>query len=477
MNIRASRFILIVLLVILLNACATGQSSTNLDIYPVHPKLAQYYNNIGGLSTLGPAIAESITKPDGKIQQYLQAGLLEYDPDRRQSRLVPIGLEFVSRENPNTQATTALGRYVDGYTVPNEFLALYDRIGPENVGQPLTNPHINAEHERYEQYFENLGFCITKQDPSYVRLLPYGEWHKANKGPTPEPPMAIPDSEYASKAANVMQTIADRLGDDLTGGRLTTLFIDMNGNATQLYYNVGMVVVPDNPDQIQWLLLPQLLDIQPTSLVARRDGPFYFWMPEGIQNGRGHNVPNLFWDFIIRNGGLEVSGAPITEIFYPSNDKFSIRQCFEHLCMDYDQKAPKSIRTHVAPLGFQYYQLYMAPSPTPTPLNLMAAMDEIVLQAWETYPRITIKQSQEISVYITKNGAPMAGVQLTLYVQMPDGSFTTYILPPCDSNGQTAQTLALIDAPNNTIIPYKVCVAYNSTQICIEETFWIVNIP
>lgn len=477
MNIRASRLILIVLLVILSNACEAGQSSINAEIYPVHPKLLQYYNNIGGLSTLGPAIAESITKPDGKIQQYFQAGLLEYVPGQNQTRLVPIGSEFVSRQNPSTQATAGQGRIVNGYLIPDEFLALYDRIGPENVGQPLTNPHISSEHECYEQYFENLGFFITSQDPSDVQLLPYGEWHKANKGPTPEPPMAIPDSKYASRAANMIEGIADRLDDDLTGGRLTTLFIDMNGNAVQLYNNVGMAVIPDKPDQVQWLLLPQLLDIQPTSLVARKDGPFYFWTPGGIQNSNGHNVPNLFWDFIIKNGGLEVSGAPITEIFYPSNDKSVIRQCFDHLCMDYDKRAPQSIRIHPAPLGFQYYQLHLAPSPTPTMAIVVAPLAETALQAWETYPRITTQQSQEIGVYITKNGAPMEDIQLTLYVQMPDGSFVTYIMPPSDSNGQTAQVLEPIDAPNNTIIPYKVCVAHNSTQFCIEETFWIVNTP
>jgi hypothetical protein len=474
---RASRYIFIVLLVILLNACEAGLSSTNPDIYSVHPKLSQQYDEIGGLSTLGPTISESITKPDGKIQQYFQAGVLEYDPEQHKTKLVPIGLEFVSRENPNTQASAANGRIVDGYVIPNEFLALYDRIGPENVGQPLTNLHINTEYERYEQYFENLGFFITKKDPSKVHLLPYGNWYKSNQGLTPEPPMAIPDSKYVSRAAFVMQTIADRLGDDLTGGQLTAVFIDLNGNAVQLYNNVGMAVIPDSPAQVQWLLLPQLLDIQPTSLVARRDGPFYFWMPEGNQDGKGHNVPNLFWDFIIKNGGLVVSGAPITEIFYPSNDVSLIRQCFEHLCMDYDRKAPKSIQIHPAPLGFQYYQLYLAISPSPTQESSATSTAELVLQAWETYPRITSKQSQEISFYITKNGVPMADVQLTLEVQMPDGSFMTYLIPPSDSNGQTAQVLRPIDAPNNTIIPYKVCVAHNSTHFCIEETFWIMDNP
>jgi hypothetical protein len=48
---------------------------------------------------------------------------------------------------------------VDGYQVYDKFSGLDQELGGiEAVGKPLTGVHKNLEKNRYEQFFENLGF-------------------------------------------------------------------------------------------------------------------------------------------------------------------------------------------------------------------------------------------------------------------------------------------------------------------------------
>ena len=65
---------------------------------------------------------------------------------------------------------------VDGYPIYEEFEEIYHRLyGPLYVGKPLSQPRFNANGNRIEQYFQNVGFYRNIDDqPGDVYLLAYG---------------------------------------------------------------------------------------------------------------------------------------------------------------------------------------------------------------------------------------------------------------------------------------------------------------
>jgi hypothetical protein len=139
----------------------------DMSFYAVDPVFREFYNLLGGKVILGDAISD-IYKSGGKQYQYTINGLMIYDP------LAPPKQFF---------QLASLGRRlgIGGPTSPDvgvaeAFRPMYDKLSGTFVGQPLTGLVYNGAQNRYEQYFENIGFYHGGESTGDVRLLPYGAW-------------------------------------------------------------------------------------------------------------------------------------------------------------------------------------------------------------------------------------------------------------------------------------------------------------
>ena len=170
------------LLTILLFGCSPQDSSSQLStadgIYPVDPIFEDFYNDLEGAEYLGSAISQ-VFERDGSQCQYTINSLMCFNPDITgllRYQLAPLGLDLEIQDTPRAIPGINSPRIVDGYSIYPEFIPAYDTLfGALHVGAPLTNPIYNEDHDRIEQYFENLGFYKNSRDPEgKVYLLEYG---------------------------------------------------------------------------------------------------------------------------------------------------------------------------------------------------------------------------------------------------------------------------------------------------------------
>jgi hypothetical protein len=471
MKVKISLISLSILLAaVVISACAGGQSQSVVSpasgYSAVHSQLEGFYSGLGGDKLLGPAI----TAPRGRIRQYFQAGILEYDPESELVTLVPVGVQLGVQESPSGRPGQGEGDFVDGYWAPQPVLEAYQEIGPQYVGKPLTNYRYNETAAQYEMYFENLGFYVQEGEEggkAQVRLLPYGAWGLAAASGAPSQALQQSSIPILPEVLLVFDDTASRLGQEFTGKLLVALTFDDQGNPIRIYENTVMVVSLDTPGRVRWLDLPNQLGIQPTGLVERIPDSRYYFQP--LQDDKGHNVPMDFWRFIAENGGLPVSGNPITEIYFTGDDRAVVRQCFNHICLDY---FTESAEIRPAPLGREYEQRLLDTEGAAPKLRVLS------IKIWEAAPTIRPDAVQEIYVFASEDGKPIKDVNPVLEVTMPDGKLVLHNMPPTAENGQTFLRLPLISAENGTIIPYQVCVPnVNATRFCVQDSFLIWMTP
>jgi len=147
------------------------------DTFAVDPLFNDFYEYLGGMDTLGPAITPMQDSGDVKTQ-YLSSALLIYDPQASEGehyRLASLGL-FLGVAEPGIKNPAQSAVVVNGHIIDPKFLQEFNNLGGEQiVGRPLTEARYNLDYGRYEQYFENLGFYIKADDPDEdVHLLAYG---------------------------------------------------------------------------------------------------------------------------------------------------------------------------------------------------------------------------------------------------------------------------------------------------------------
>jgi len=148
-------------------AYISATPTPDTSYYAVNPIFREFYSHLGGREILGDAISETF-ESDGKQFQYILTGLMIFDPQApliKRFQLAPLGrqLGIGVPTNPNI-------------SVAEPFKVMYTKLGRTFVGQPLTSLVYNSGQNRYEQYFENVGFYHGAQSSGYVRLLPYGAW-------------------------------------------------------------------------------------------------------------------------------------------------------------------------------------------------------------------------------------------------------------------------------------------------------------
>ncbi|HEX7976413.1 MAG TPA: hypothetical protein VF498_18525, partial [Anaerolineales bacterium] len=300
--------------------------------------------------------------PSGPSRRVLCAALMVYDPDMPASQrfsLAPLGLDLNLTE-PAVPAPGQKGsRYVDGHVIFPDFVPLYDALGGiRQVGKPLTEVHYNPNTKRYEQYFSNLGFYRVEGDSSgSIRLLSYGAW-KCDSACRQDSNGNAAINAHPQIESLFTGTVA-RLGVDFTGFSLTDAYVAADGKMEQVFENV---VLAAQGEKVALRSIPEKLGLFPDPLkVNNNDALFGFY---SIQGKKGYNVLQAFITYIDQHGSYTVSGAPIGELSRLNDQVY--RQCFVNLCLDYDQSASSPVRP--APLGYNYKDLTVQPTPNPSAL-------------------------------------------------------------------------------------------------------------
>jgi hypothetical protein len=472
---------LVVLLTV--SGCSPDRSSyvlvpTPEGAYSVDVLFREFYDHLGGMQVLGPAISPIFSHENRKYQ-YVQAGCMEYDLNAAPSerfRLSPLGLELGLSEPPVPLPEQAGVVYVDGHVIYSEFVPLYRQLGGARfVGRPLTEVHYNQDTERYEQYFENLGFYRMSTDgPERVSLLAYGAWKCDAKCRHQAPLSAQIQLPSLSSTLDeiAFREVVARLGTDFTGFALSDPFLGSDGKLEQVYENLVLVSNPDSPARVSLRPLPEKVGIQPDPMVEQKDNQIEGMFFKEIESGQGYNVPQPFLDYIMLHGGEEVAGKPIGELRLEGDQVF--RQCFTNLCLDYhlQNDTPPDLRISPAPLGQAYLDLYYQPQENA--FTDTQALRTISLQVWERYQFVSSDQSQEIGSSIFEGRTPLRAIEPILTLTMPDGSQTSYYFPPTGDDGQTMLRLDPIEAQNGTLIPYEVCISSLTNEIfCVKDSFVI----
>lgn len=155
------------------NVDTTSKASSKSNKTDVDFRFREFYDWLGGEEILGPVISSKFGS-EGYEYQYTAAVLMVYVPsevDNQRYKLAPLGLELGIAEPPLTPNLS------DSHEIYPGFLNLYNQIGGVRyTGLPITEAHYNAEKNRVEQHFENLGFYHLETDVEGVRLLHYGAW-------------------------------------------------------------------------------------------------------------------------------------------------------------------------------------------------------------------------------------------------------------------------------------------------------------
>ncbi len=482
-----------------------------VDYPPVDPLFREYYDQLGGVDVLGPAISERFPY-EGLDCQFTSAGLMVHDPqgaDLQRFWLAPIGLQMEIIEPPVAPPKNQNEKYIDGHVIYEKFLPLYERIGGGLVaGKPLTELHFNPTKRRYEQYFENIGFYIMEQDAAgKVRLLSYGAWYCPNdctKMPAEEPGEVVLSHSTSPEFAIAVS----RLGPTFTGFPISDEYLTPDGYREQVFENVVLVADPDQPGGVILRAVPERLGYLPESPIEPRDlNGMIFYPTRG--DGKGYHIPEIFNEYIAQHGGQEIFGQPIDQ-YRPIKDNV-FRQCYQNACLEEHTNVESSLRVRPSPLGYPYRVLRVEPvypeaisqngdsaqaesqpgggdqesitsfrpsSDLPEGVAPPTPVPQLSIQVWETYSMVAPDQYQELSVTVYQNDAPLSGIAPDLYLTLPDRTVRPYRMAVTGNDGYSRLVVEPVDAKSGTIIPYEVCVYLVEEQkLCVKESYLIWQVP
>jgi hypothetical protein len=412
----------------LLTACGrtgTPPVPTPEETYQVDPLFKPLYDQLGGQTTLGPAISPRF-QGNGQDYQYTNTSLLVYDPklpEGERLHLAPLGRELGVEEQP-ILAANGETQPAEEYTIYPDFAPLYEKLGGEGVvGAPLGEVRRNSEMKRIEQYFENLGFYRLESDPTgAVGLLSYGAW-KCDLSCRYSPPLnsAI---LLPKKRALAFVRMLERLGVGFTGLALTDPYLAPDGNLEQIYENVVLAADPRDSSQVFLRPVPGKLGVMPGPTAERGSQPDMVFIP--VQGDQGYYVPQDFITYLEAHGGLDVSGPPIAQ---PEQlDATTLRQCFLNLCLERRTRETGEGATHPdsagkvqpAALGITYRELFYQAA---LPVQNQSAWELSV--RGEGFPLVSSDQRQIWVIVLSNN--PLPNVSPVLSLTRPDGQVETLL--------------------------------------------------
>jgi hypothetical protein len=271
------------------------------------------------------------------------------------------------------------------------------------------------------------------------------------------------------------QRILDRMGGTAVfGNPLAEPVQTTDGFMEQVYENVVVYSLPDNPASIAFRPLAKILNMpmhQPSQKkYDRRDNVIFY----PVQGELGFHVPIVFDEYIARHGGTETSGNPIseTEVIEANGERIA-RQCFENYCLDYYPAAPAEMQVRMAKLGYQYEQ----PSYNAIPAQVITPVEPLAMLISEEKTQVLSSETQTfyLLVYSDHTKEPRPNVNASLVLMLPDGSNYSYEFPPTGINGWTKMdVLPLPSVSHGTMIAYKICLSGDS-PVCVSESYLVWN--
>ena len=526
--------LIIIILSLLIGACLTTAEEEGTsnpvtrevvmnDTFPVDPLFSDFYEYLGGMETLGPAITPLQDSGDVKIQ-YLSSALMVYDSqavEHEGYRLASLGL-FLGVAEPSIQNFDPSDAVVNGHIINPKFLSKYEELGGELiVGRPITEARYNLDYDRYEQYFENLGFFIKTDDlDEQVHLMAYGAFicdhqcrFQANQWSIPsiKPPLQEP---FAS-------TIAI-LGSSVVGKPLTDPYLSEDGKLEVIFENLVLNVEPTGYESVGEVFqpnggLPSEL-AEGITKIPREDVTLNLrlWVPQvlfsipGISvNYEGQISFSLSLPIVVNQGrenAPKVTVRPIVEMVGINRRPFvrddqNPLMVFFTIENDLGHQVPIFFYSYIERLGgfklsgdpisevyaieggkfrqcFENLCLDFDPNAplegqlSIAPLGISyknlyydqmegvkepQVIEDIVIQVWESESFVSSKEKQEIHTVIKKDGLPSQAREPILIISLPDNSQIEYYFPPTDEDGWSHLVMPPISAPTGTLIPYKVC--------------------
>jgi hypothetical protein len=462
------------LIVIFLNSCNSSADASVSGTYPVDTIFSGFYNGLGDDTVLGPAISPAFIN-NGITYQYVVSGLMAYDPNLSpldRFYFSPIAtIEWNINDLPEPKPLDPGLPYINGHTIWEEIWPFYSRYGSNILGLPVTSVKANDEEQRYEQYFEGIGFYRKYSNPpGQFSLLPYGSWMCGENCQYQESDNSIPPASYSrnnSETEQLFLQASQQLGYGYTGEPLVPPQLGTDGNFEMVFENVILFIDSANNYQIKLRPLPSLLGIQADEPTIAMDTDWLSFYQ--VSDGLGYNVPNIFSDYISTHGGASYSGIPITE--YSTLMDGGYTQCFSNLCLEYHPTAPEDLDIRPHGLGREYQT---KGSNTTTATTESSFTDALQINVWEQNPFIASGERQIINIEAMQNNQPVEGVEFSLVVKQPDGIEKSYGVNPTGDDGKTSVELDPINGPNASIVQYEVCVlAAVTPQICFLRNYTI----
>jgi len=378
------------------------------------------------------------------------------------------------REDPAQSAAQTGSQVIDGYTIDDGFLNLYQSLAGERfAGKPITQVHINYAQKRYEQFFENVGFYRKFGDPNgSEKLLAYGAF-SCNKecSYTPSVDAIILNADKAQSDQPMLAGLT-KMGDTtVLGSPLTEPYIASDGMEEQVYENAVVYAPIGDLNNAGLRPLSTLLNIPKADPVKQIYGTAENMVFYPIKGSLGLHVPIPFDKFIAAHGGLDYSGDPIDEVFQYEGNIY--RQCFENYCLDYDSGTQN---VTMSALGQLYYQ-QIGGNNTPAPQAIVISPATVNLQVSKQYKELSAQDPQKIDILVSKkeNQQPLSNIEAVLSVKLPDGTFYTADLPQTGLDGRASIIVpAMKSIPNGTILIYQVCLKGTSDQpVCVSDSYLI----
>ena len=320
--------ILAVAVISLATACGVSgpaSSSPTLAGVEVDPVFREFYNHLGGQAVLGLALLPAEDK-DGILSQYTEAGLMIDNPkisSDLQYSLAPLGLKLNLPATQGDLQPQEGALVVDGIVVYSKFVELYKLFDMTRyAGTPLSQPMTDADTGRIVQYFKNVGFYTSLNDPNDgVHLLSYGGADCATRCQYPLQPSnrPLPRPIFDEPFLDSL----NRIGLDLVGRPLSAYYRTPDGMIEQIYDNVVIYAPADNLRLVSLRPLPDLAGFPPGPLASKNPQKGLVFIP--IDHNLGHNVALVFEQYIATHGGAIIAGQPTSEIFTQGS---VYRQCF-----------------------------------------------------------------------------------------------------------------------------------------------------
>ncbi len=456
--------------------------------FPIAPELASFYQKVGGEEILGALISPRLEE-GSTVYQYTVNSLLlceRNSSSEAEVSFAPIGLDMNLPPYRSVLAAEGGGYSVNGIPIYPEFLTFYEKLGGgKRIGVPLSGLRYNPRLRRYEQFFEGVGMYRHENDPSgKVKLLAYGAWKCGEACFYPIPPQAEIFLPYPLDYR--MAVLVDKLGADLSGFALSPVIKDSSGAEIVIFENIVVEIQPSSESKPKLLALPQKLGILPQAMVANQENDEQVFL--SLDGDKGHHIRRSFMNYIDSHGGLELFGLPITEPMMGENG--NIRQCFENLCLVEDRQLQGLYRIRPSPLGFEFATLFYGAQfgagpehglqdaqPTRQSGTFDGSADqtpEITLEILEDRPFVDQQTAQEIGVIVHFGVQPAVNVQPTVILSFPNGETLEMELPPTNAQGKSYITIPPIQAPNGTLVDYRICLMTQSgVEVCARDDYLI----